>query len=251
MSKVYLGISIVLACTTLCFGQMDKRKTAPMAEPGDRVFVMSGTTIDAQLQKSVDVNNAKIGDEVILKVTKSIKQNGEVVIPKGTALIGRVTDVQKRTKGNSTSRLGMVFDRIQGRDLSAPFSASIMSITNIAAQAGVADSLMTDTSGSSQTSGGVSRGSSGGGLLGGVGNTVGGLVSTTSQTVGTVTNTAAQTAGATTGTVGRSLNGIQISSSASGSANGTSTLSSTNKNLRVEKGATFNLRVNGQVARQE
>ncbi len=62
----------------------------------------------------------------------------------------------------------MVFDRIQGRELSAPFSASIVSISNIATQVGMADSLMTDTSASSETSGGVSRGGSGGGLLGGV-----------------------------------------------------------------------------------
>jgi hypothetical protein len=251
MNKVYLIVSIILTCTLLGVGQTAKGKKAPLADSGDRVSLMSGTNLDAQLQKTIDVNNAKVGDEVILKVTKSIKQNGEVVIPKGTELVGRVTEVQRRTKQNSTSKLGMLFDRIQGRDLSAPFSASIVSITNVAAQTAVGDSLMADTSGSSQTSGGVSRGSSGGGLLGGVGSTVGGLVNTTTQTVGTVTNTAAQTAGTATGTVGRTLNGIQISSSATGSASSSSTLSSTNKNVRVEKGATFNLRVDGQVARQE
>jgi hypothetical protein len=251
MNRIYFVISVILACTVLCFGQMDKKKAAPLADPGDRVLVMAGTTIDAQLQNSVDVNKAKIGDEVVLKITKSIKQNGEVVIPKGTALIGRITDVQRRTKENATSKLGMVFDRIQGRELSAPFSASIVSISNIATQVGMADSLMTDTSASSETSGGVSRGGSGGGLLGGVGSTVGGLVSTTGQTVGNVTNTAARTSDTATRTVGRTLTGIQISSSASGSANSSSTLSSRDKNLRVEKGATFNLRVNGQAAPQE
>lgn len=251
MNKVYLIISIILTCAVLGVGQTEKGKKAPPADSGDRVSLMSGTNLDAQLQKTVDVNNAKVGDEVVLKVTKSIKQNGEVVIPKGTELIARVTEVQRRTKENSTSKLGMVFDRVQGRDISAPFSASIVSITNVAAQTAVGDSLIADTSGSSQTSGGVSRGSSGGGLLGGVGSTVGGLVNTTTQTVGTVTNTAAQTAGTATGTVGRTLSGIQISSSASGSASSSSTLSSTNKNVRVEKGATFNLRVDGQVARRE
>ncbi len=251
MNKIYLIISIVLACSILGFGQMEKGKKAPLADSGDRVSLMSGTNLDAQLQKTVDVNNAKVGDEVVLKITKSIKQNGEVVIPKGTELIGRVTEVQRRTKENSTSKLGMVFDRIQGRALSAPFSASIVSITNVAAQTAAGDSLMMDTSGSSQTSGSVSRGSSGGGLLGGVGGTVGGLVDTTTRTVGTVSNTATQTAGSATRTVGRTLAGIQISNSASGSASSSSTLSSMNKNVRVEKGATFNLRVDGQVARQE
>lgn len=251
MNKVYLAISIIFACTVLCLGQTDKRKSAPLADSGNRAFLSSGASINAQLQKTVDVNSAKVGDEVVLKVTKSIKQNGEVVVPKGTALIGRITEVQRRTRENSTSRLGMVFDRIQGRNLSAPFSASIVSITHVAAQTAVGDSLMADTSGSSQTSGSVSRGGSGGGLLGGVGNTVGGVVNTATQTVGAVTDTAAQTAGTATGTVGRTLSGIQISSSASGSASSSSTLSSTNRNIRVEKGATFNLRADGNVSPQE
>jgi hypothetical protein len=251
MNKIYLAISIIFACAILSFGQMDKSKKAPLSGSGDSIALMSGTSLDAQLQKTVDVNNARVGDQVVLKVSKSIKQNGEVVIPKGTQLIGRVTEVQRRTKENSMSRLGMVFDQIQGKDLAAPFSASIVSITSVAARTAVGDSLMTDTSGASQTSGGVSRSRSGGGLLGGVGSTVGGLTNTATETLGTVTNTTAQTAGTATGAVGRSLNGIQISSSTSGSANVSSTLSSTNKNLRVEKGATFNLRVSGQAARQE
>jgi hypothetical protein len=249
MNKVYMVLSIVLACAVLGLGQTDKSKQAPLANSGDRVSVISGTTLDAQLQKAVDVNNAKVGDEVVLKITKSIKQNGEVVVPKGTELIGRVTEVQRRTKENSFSKLGIVFDRIQGRDLAGPFSASIVSITNVAARTAAGDSLMTDTSATSQTAGSA-RGSSGG-LLGGVGSTVGGLVDTTSQTVGTVTNTAVRTTNGAAGTVAQSLSGIQISSSASGSASSSSTLSSPSKNVRVEKGATFNLRVNGQVARQE
>lgn len=255
MNKVYLGISIVLLCTVLGFGQKDTRKTAPLADSDRREsgFVLSsGTSIEAQLQKTVDVNNAKVGDDVILKVTKSIKQNGEVVVPKGTMLIGRITEVQKRTKESATSRLGIIFDRVQGKGLSGPFSASIVSITSAAARSAVGDSLVADTSATSQSSGSVSRGGSGGGgLLGGVGNTVGGLVNTTAQTTGSVTNTVTQTANAATGSVGRTLSGIQISGSASGSANSSTTLSSGNKNIRVEKGATFNLRADGQAARQE
>jgi hypothetical protein len=251
MNKVYLGISIVLACTILCLGQSDEKRSQQVADPENRLLLMSGATIDAQLQKSVDVKSAKVGDEVVLKVTKSIKQNGEVVIPKGTALIGRITEVQRRAGENSRSKLSLIFGRIQGRELSAPFSASIVSISNVAGQGRIGDSLMTDTSGSSQTSGSVSRSGSGGGLLGGVGNSVDGLVNATNQSLGTVTDTATRTAGSATGTVGRTLAGIQISSSASGSANASSTLSSADKNLRVEKGATFNLRVNGQTAVQE
>lgn len=144
----------------------------------------------------------------------------------------------------------MVFDRIEGKNLSAPISASIVSITNAQAAASVGDTLDTGLSGSTSSSGSVSRGGtgSGGGLLGGVAgtatNTVGGVTNTAMQTAGGVTNTAGQTVGNTTGTLGRTLGGLQISQSASGSAQSSTTLSSPNKNIKLEKGVMFQLQFN-------
>jgi hypothetical protein len=150
----------------------------------------------------------------------------------------------------------MVFDRIEGKNLSAPISASIVSITNAQAAAGVGDTLDTGLSGSTSSSGSVSRGGSsgsgGGGLLGGVTNTagsvagtatqtVGGVTNTATQTVGGVTSTAGQAAGSTTGTLARTINGIQISQSVSGSAQSSTTLSSPNRNIKLEKGVMFQL----------
>ncbi len=253
MNKVYLGISLMLICTMMCFGQIDKNKKSSTAasDRPDSISLMSGASLEAELQKTVDVNKAKVGDEIVLKVTKSIKQSGEVVIPKGSTLLGRVTEVQRKTKQNSESRLGMIFDRIQGKSLSAPFSASVVSITDAAANVGNGDSVMSDVSGSSRTSGSASGGSSGGGLLGGVGSTVGGLVNTTTQTAGMATNTVVQTAGTASGTIGRTINGIHISNSVNASADSSTTLYSNNKNVRIEKGATFNLKVSNKADRQE
>lgn len=245
MQKLYLGILMLLVGAGISFGQKSTQKRPPLAEDtqkGRQVSLTSGTNISAQLQKTLDANNAKIGDEVALKTTQSIRQDGEVIIPKGSTLIGRITDVKRRGKDNAESRIGMIFDRLEGKNLSMPLSATVVSITNAAARTSLAnESLMSDVSTSSRTSSSTS--SSSGGLLGGVTNTVGGLVNTTSQTVGGVTNTAGQALGTTTGTVGRTLNGLQISTEASGSANSATTLSSPNRNVRVEKGATFHLRV--------
>jgi hypothetical protein len=242
MNKVYLGIITVLASVCIAASQTQtSAKQAPLADEGRRVTLASGTSISAELQKTLDVNSARVGDQISLKTTQSIRQNGEVVVPKGSTLIGRVTEVQRRTKENAQSRIGMVFEKIEGKQISMPLSATIVSITNVAAGASASDSLMTNAGGSSQTTGSTSS-TSGGGLLGGVTNTVGGLVGTTTQTVGTVANSGGQTLGTTTGAVGRGLSGLQISASASGSASSSTTLSSPNKNLRVEKGATFHIR---------
>ena len=147
----------------------------------------------------------------------------------------------------------MVFDRIQGKNLDMPINASIISVATAQVNAAAGDLFSTDLSGSSSTSGRAPSGGSsgGGGLLGGVGSTVGGLVNTTTSTVGsaagTATSTVGNTVGQTTGTLGRTVNGLQISQSASGSASSASTISAQGKDVKIEKGATFNLRLDGSV----
>jgi hypothetical protein len=251
MKKILFVTSLILLLSVAGFSQKQKKNPndadAPVKQnSGEKVLLQSGTNLEAQLQSTLDVKKSKVGDEVVLKTTKAIKQNGETIIPKGTNLIGRVTEVQQKTKNGGMSKIGMVFDRIEGKNLSAPISASIVSVTNTAARANVSDMLSSDVSSSSSSSSSSST-SSGGGLLSGVGNTVGGVANTTTQTVGGVTNSVGRTIGDTTQTVGRTINGIQISKSVSGSAQSSTTLSSADKNMRVEKGATFQLQLNGSV----
>jgi hypothetical protein len=291
MNKVYLVLALILALGTVGAAQQQKKsggssvsgsasgngsassKSSVSRKNGNNsgraLMLDSATNITGELQSALDVKHAQVGDEVILKTTQAIKQNGETIIPKGSSLIGHITEVQQRTKGNAESKLGLVFDRVEGKNLSADVMATVVSITNVRAANNVGDTLGTDVMGSSSTSAsGSARGSGGGGLLGGgsggssggllggVGSTAGGIVNTTTQTVGGVTNTATQTVGgvantatgtlgSTTQVVGQTINGIQISQSASGSANGSTTLSSQNKNVKLEKGVMFNLQLNG------
>jgi hypothetical protein len=210
---------------------------------GKSLGLESSSAVEAALSGTIDAKNAKIGDEVVLKTTKSIRQNGEVIVPKGSRLMGRVTEVTKKGKNSGGSKLGILFDRLEGNDLSTPITASIMSITNARVMSSVADTAGADIMGSSSTSGRASTGGSGGGLLGGVGGTVGGVVNTTTQVAGSAVGTVGQTVGTTTNTVGQTVNGLQISQSASGSASGSTVLSAQDKNVRLEKGVTFNLMV--------
>jgi len=270
MKKTYLLIGLVFALTGAAFGQQSGKSASSNvsgqangngAATGNtagtaRTRIDAGTILEAQLQSMVDVKKSKVGDQVILKTTKAIKQNGETIVPKGSQLIGRITEVKQKTKDNATSRIGMVFDRLQGKDLNMPINAKIVSVATAQVNAAAGDLFATDLSGRSSTSGSASSGgrsSGGGGLLGGVGSTVGGVVNTATSTVGqvagTATNTVGSTVGQTTGTLGRSVNGLQISQSASGSTSSSSTISAQGKDVKIEKGASFNLRLDGSLQR--
>jgi hypothetical protein len=228
MKRVIFAGSLILLLSIFSLAQ---EPGSSSASSSGRLQLDPGGSIQAELQNDVDVKRSKVGDQVVLKTTKAVKRGRDTVIPKGTNLIGRITEVQQRTKDNASSRIGMVFDRIEGKNLSAPISASIVSITNAQAAASAGDTLDTGLSGGTSTSSSVSGEGSGtrGGLLGGVTNTAGGVAGIATNTAGSVTNTAAQTVGSTTGTLGRTLSGIQISPSASGSARGSTTLSSPNR----------------------
>ena len=225
---------------------------------GQKEIISSGTVVNAELMNSIDVRKSKVGDQVVLRTTKAIKSGGETVVAKGSTLVGRVTEIQQRTKENAQSRLSMLFEEIKGKDLSAPISVSIISMTTARAAASVNDTFAETGLTASSSSSAQSGGSGGGGLLGGVGNSVGGLVNTTTstaenivggatQTVGNTVGGITQTAGNTVGTVGRTVNGIQLSQAMGGSASGSTTFSAQKKDVKIEKGATFNVQFNNSV----
>jgi len=255
-----ISAGLVQAQKSNTSGSATASSDTAVSKQGRKVDLQSNTQLAAQLENSLDARHAKVGDRVALKTTQAVKQNGEVVVPKGSRLLGRVTEVQQRTKSNGESRIGVVFDRLQKGSLDMPITASIMSITQSRSQARAGDSSMDSdvmSSSSARTSSGTSSSNQrgGGGLLGGVGNTVGGVVNTTTSTAGNVagatTNAVGSTVGTTAGTAGNltgSLKGLQISQSSSASAEGGSTLSLGSGNLRLESGTTFNLLVSSSTS---
>ena len=88
--------------------------------------IAPGSVIPVQLTKTVDAKKAKTGDEVVAKVTQDMKtQTGEVLVPKDTKVIGHVTEVQARTKGEKESELAIAFDHAilkNGQDVRLPMS---------------------------------------------------------------------------------------------------------------------------------
>jgi hypothetical protein len=219
-------------------------KNQSMTDSTEDVLLESGTNLDAKLLSTLDVKNAQVGDEVLLKTTKSIKQNGDVIVPKGTKLIGRISEVQKKSKENRTSKISMVFERLQNKNLTLPINASIISIANASGNLRATDLFETGGTGSSRS---TTRSSGSRGLLGGVGNTVGSVTGTATNTLGGVTSTAANTVGGASATIGRTLNGIQIMSGLNATTSGSSTLSAENKNIRLQKGTNFQLQLNESI----
>jgi len=243
-------VSVVVAAQkTKTNADADASNTSAAKKQGRQIDLQSETRLTAQLQSALDTKHAKVGDRVILKTTEAVKQNGQTVIPQGAQLLGRVTDIQKETESTGESHISLLFDRLRSGSSEIPITATILSVTHgrtrgPANNAALDNDLMNQSAVNTRSTSPPRN--NGGGLLGGVGNTVGRVVNTAGNVAGTTTNAVGSTVGATTSTVGNaigSLHGIEITQSNSASAQGGSTLSLVGGNLRLESGATFNLSV--------
>lgn len=260
MKKSFLVVSLSLACAltanaqkaeTRATGDASNQTSTGISKAGKSINLDSGTRLNGELQNTVDVRKAKVGDQVVLKTTQAIKSGGRTVVGKGAKLIGHVTEVAQKGKGESQSRVGILFDRLEQGSLALPISATISSITSGSANVrrndedlfGASASSSARSSSSASTSSG-----SGGGLLGGTGgvvnsttSTVGNVVGGTTSAVGSTVNSTTSVVGSTASGVGGTLGRIQISESSSTSVEGSSVLSLQGGNLRLDKGTNFNL----------
>jgi len=227
--------------------------------------ISGGTKIDATLASSLDAKKNKPGDRVEARTTQDAKQDGKVVLKRGTHLVGHVTQVQSRASGQSQSQLGIVFDHaVLKNGEEVPFNATIQALavaqTSTTAAAG-ADDIMASGGGMGAVSG-TARG--GGGLLGGATSatraTAGSVVNTASSVpvnAGGALNTATRSTGAVGGLTSEGrlasnssgvfgLHGLSIDSAASSATQGSMIVSST-KNVHLDSGTQLLLSTRGQV----
>lgn len=235
--------------------QHDRKRHDSAATASGSGQLVSGSTISAELAKPVDARKAKPGDAVVARTTQDVKSDGRVVIPKGSRLVGHVTQAQARAKGDSESSLGIAFDHAVLRNgEQVPMSATIQALAAAQNSAALASD---DGMGSMPAMAPVSAGG-GGGLLGGVGASAGTLTSTAGNVGGNVGGTlgsATSAAGSLGGTLNSTssgvvgLPGVALQSATAAAAQG-SVLTSAGKNIHLDSGTQMVLRVAGSASQQ-
>jgi hypothetical protein len=231
------------------------------------VALNDSTAVNAFLVNSLDARKCKPGDKIEAKTTSDVKQDGHVLIRKGSRLHGHVTEAQARSKTNAESSLGMAFDSAtlkNGEEV--PLHLRVQALA--AASSQTSGALADD--GGMVAGGGSAAGSgraAGGGLLGGAGGTVGGVAGATGgvagnagRTVGGAVGTTAGAAGSATGNVGGlnaagqltsssagvfGLRGLSLTSAAS-NATQASVVTSKTQNVHLDSGTQLLLRASKQ-----
>ena len=216
----------------------------------------AGSTVQAELTKPVDVRTSKSGDEVVAKTTQDVKSEGRVVLPKGSKIVGRVTQAQARAKGQEESQLGMAFDHAVLKDgTQMPVAFTIQAIGRSESEAAAATAAETDSMMAGGNAGGMTSASGGVGVpardvLGGVPATAGTVVNSTGSAAGSTVNAAGRTGagvgggvtGGVTGNLGAEsqgvvgLPGMTLSAADSSMAGVGSVISSKESDIRLGSG---------------
>jgi len=197
----------------------------------------SGAAINAELTTPVDSKKAKPGDPVVARTTEPAKSDGKTVIPKGSKLVGHVTQASARAKGDSESALGIVFDKaILKNGQEVPLNVAVQALA--LSQSAVAANVGEDRAAAG------SAGAYAGGSGRAVGGARGGVTSAAGGAAGTVTNTAASAGnaagGALNSTAHSATNVAGAGQGATGGLNATGQLMSNSRGVFGMQGVNLN-----------
>jgi hypothetical protein len=120
--------TVILLMLLLGVAAAQQTPSVPQEQANSGVRIQPGTVIPAELDKSLDAKKVKPGDPVVAKVSQDLLSNGQVVIPVGSKITGRVTQAQAH-KSDSASELGIVFEQITMKNGNqVPFHADIQAL---------------------------------------------------------------------------------------------------------------------------
>ncbi len=71
------------------------------------------SSITGELEGKLDSKTAKPGDPVMLKTIEKAQTSDGTIIPKGSRMLGHVTQVQAYSKEHGAALLGIAFDRVE------------------------------------------------------------------------------------------------------------------------------------------
>jgi hypothetical protein len=214
----------------------------------------SGSSVNAVLTKPIDSRRSKPGDPVSARTTQNARTEGGATIPKGSTLIGHVSDAHAATEGQAASSMAIVFDKAVTRDgheialRNVGIQAVAAAQTSVASSAGDAGAMTGAAGGAGMNRGGGLLGrttgavggtvGSGLGAAGGVGSLAGGAAGSLQAgpgAMGGLDATGMLTSGST-GVFG--LRGLSLSGGAAGAAMG-SVMTSSGKSVHLDQGTRF------------
>ena len=89
------------------------------------VVLDAGTELPVVIETSVSSGNSQVGDRVVAKLARDVREGGRVLVPEGSELRGRVTTATSGGRVKGKARLSVLFDELVVRGREHPIDAGI------------------------------------------------------------------------------------------------------------------------------
>lgn len=111
----YTKLAILLSAF-LAAGAM-AQAPPPSETTNSQASIAGGTAINAELDTSIDSKKAKSGEAVMAHTTETMKAtDNREILPKGTKLMGHVTQAASRSNGGTETMVEIQFDKAKLKD---------------------------------------------------------------------------------------------------------------------------------------
>jgi hypothetical protein len=139
-----LILAIAVFATVLSLPQASCAQSQPAAATPP-----ASPEIHALLEKIVHPKKVKVGDAVVARTTEFTKLKDGTELPKGTHILGKVTEIKIKADKEGPSKLGLLFDKAQLKDgKEVPVMMALVSVAPRWEPGGV-DPVAADNGGSS------------------------------------------------------------------------------------------------------
>lgn len=120
MLKLILTFGLIFVFCAVGFAQTESSNK--------KVLFKADSEFSAEIEKGLDAEKAKIGEDVNFKLTEDFKGEGET-ISKNSELYGRIVNIQKASdKNENTSLISVMFDFVKKDGDFVPLTANIVSV---------------------------------------------------------------------------------------------------------------------------
>lgn len=104
---------LAVATVTLASLPLMAQQAAASTQQSGSANAAQMQPVKGELAHKLDSKSARVGERVELKTTEDARTAGGTVIPKGSRLLGHVTEAQKDSKTHEGSLIGIEFDRAE------------------------------------------------------------------------------------------------------------------------------------------
>ncbi len=103
---------ILIASAVVVFASAFASGQAPPQKAPATVTTPASTSVTAELDKLVHVKRVKVGDVVTAHLAAAVTLPNGTQLPKGSKLIGKITDVKVKADKEGPSKLGLLFTSV-------------------------------------------------------------------------------------------------------------------------------------------